>query len=305
MSSSIAFCFGSIPSRSQARWKRTFARATEARIFETFSSSCSMNGFGTRKRRWRSSPGHDAVAQEREHDLLRHVEPVRADLPALEVEEHLAARARGGRAIDSSYSSARLHQRVPLEVGERDAGAARAPLAGAARRARASCSARCAVESGCFVPVSRSASWRGSARKRRRAAANAFGVEAVERVVALGRADALPDASCVERPARAAEVAPARSTRAAPASMIRRAHAVHEDRELLHVLRAVREPLPRPVAGGAVAPPANATNGIPPTPPERRNSNASTESFTTAFSWTPLRSRSNGSPTRPGKASGE
>ena len=42
---------------SQARWNSTFARATEARIFETFSSSCSMKGFGTRKRRWRSSPG--------------------------------------------------------------------------------------------------------------------------------------------------------------------------------------------------------------------------------------------------------
>ena len=43
---------------------------------------------------------------------------------------------------------------------------------------------------------------------------------------------------------------------------------------------------------------------MPPTPPERRSSKASTESFTTARSWTPFRSRSNGSPTRPGKASG-
>ena len=70
-----------------------FARATIARIFEIFSSSCSSHGFGTRNSRCRSSPGHDAVAQQRQHHLLGHVEPLRADVPALVVEEHLVARA--------------------------------------------------------------------------------------------------------------------------------------------------------------------------------------------------------------------
>ncbi|OGO55868.1 MAG: hypothetical protein A2V85_11815 [Chloroflexi bacterium RBG_16_72_14] len=51
--------------------------------------------------------------------------------------------------------------------------------------------------------------------------------------------------------------------------------------------------------------PANAANGMPPTPPASRRSKASTESRTTARSRTPLRSRSNDSPTSPGNASGE
>ena len=36
---------------------------------------------------------HQAVAEQREHDLLRDVEPLGADLPALEVEQHFVARA--------------------------------------------------------------------------------------------------------------------------------------------------------------------------------------------------------------------
>jgi hypothetical protein len=80
-------------------------RATEARILAIFSSSCSRNGFAR----------HHAVAQQAQHHFLRHVEPVGADLPSLEVEQYLAAGAEHVRDR-LLVLEAGLHQRIPLEV---------------------------------------------------------------------------------------------------------------------------------------------------------------------------------------------
>jgi len=73
-------------------------------------------------------------------------------------------------------------------------------------------------------------------------------IEAVERVVAIGRADALPHR--IERRPRGRRRG---SPGAQPALLLDPcADASHEDREFLDVLRAVRETLPGAVARGTV-----------------------------------------------------
>ena len=170
-----------------------------------------------------------------------------------------------------------------------------AASAGAAASARSTCAARCVVESGCLVPVRRSASWRGFSRKRCRAAAKACGsspssasypstVQTLSQTAAFGDARRGGDRlrpHPVDPASRSARGRGRRTPRAPSRPSIRTRGAA------------------RFRSGPPHRAPANATNGMPPTPPESSNSNASTESLTTAFSCTPLRSRSNGSPTQP------
>jgi hypothetical protein len=74
----------------------------------------------------------DAAAEEGEDDLLREVEPLRADLAPLEVEEDLAARPEEVRDR-LLVLEARVDERVPLEVLEREPRAARAGRRGPER----------------------------------------------------------------------------------------------------------------------------------------------------------------------------
>ena len=205
--------------------------------------------------------GDDAVPQEGEHDPLRDVEPVRADLPSLEVEQHLAAGAEevGDRLL---VLEPRLHQRVPLEVGQGEAGAVGRALGGRAQGAVELLGAvggrvgvlRPGQPERLVARVLEEAPPRRGERLR---------LEAVEGVVALRRADALPD-GVLRRPCPrrhrgglAPESRPAirRGRARAELALLRDAgaDAVHEDRQLLDVLRAVGEALPRPEAGGALA----------------------------------------------------
>ena len=106
------------------------------------------------------------------------------------------------------------------------------------------------MESGCFVPVSRSSSCRGFSRNRRRAFANAVGSSAVECRIALGGAGAVPDRP--RSPSARVQV-PAQRRRVVPV-LDARADAVHEHREFLDVLRAIGEALPCSVTAGVVRP---------------------------------------------------
>ncbi len=187
----------------------------------------------------------EAVPQQGEDGLLRDVDPLGADLPALEVEEHLQHGPRRS-AIVSSYS-ARASTSGFHSRWVRTRWARSGVPSGAARSARASCSARWAVESGCFVPVRRRACGGGAEDAGPRLGERAR-VERVERVVAAFRTRALPDRRLGRRLAARRRRARARARRGFDPGP----HAVHEDRELGDVLRAVGEPLPRPVARRSV-----------------------------------------------------
>ena len=167
----------------------------DARIFEIFSSSCSSQGLGTRKSRWRSSPG--TTPWRSSASTIFSGTSSQSGLicrPSKSTSTSLQGPSRS--AIDLLVLEPGVHQRVPLEVVRATSARSAAP-AGAARSARSSCSARCAVESGCLVPVRRRTSGRGFSRKRRRAAANARGSRSVERRVALSGAGAFPDPSSI------------------------------------------------------------------------------------------------------------
>ena len=246
--SGSAFWTGVTPSFSQARWNRTFARATEPRIWTIFSSSCSMKGFGTRKRRWRSSPG-----------TIPWRRSARTTLSGRSSHSGLICRPSKSRrtslhgprrsAIVSSYSGPRLDERVPLEVLQREPSPGRARRRGAAWSALLELLGAVGRRVGVLRPGQAE---RLVARVREELLPRdreRLRVEAVEGVVAVGRADALPDG--VEGRRRGVPGRRRGGGARPEASLLRdpRADAVDEDRQLLHVLRAVREPLPRAVAG--------------------------------------------------------
>ncbi len=152
---------------------RELARATEARIFETFSSSCSSQGFGTRNRRCRSSPG--TMPWRRRARTTFSGTSSQSELIWRPSKSRRTSVQGPRRSVivssNSGHASTRgFHSRCSRTLSARSGSPAGSDAAD--WTARASCSRRCAVGSGCFVPVSRSVSRRGFSRNLRRAAAS-------------------------------------------------------------------------------------------------------------------------------------
>ena len=160
--------------------------------------------------------GDDAVPEEREDDLLRDVQPLRADLAPLVVEEDLGARPEevGDRLLELLPG---LDERIPFEVRQRAVARGRAPPA-----ARSGSPARAARPGAPSSPGASSPSG-GPARASRRGE----GTGAAPRQTRPGRArrERRSPLRCRRSPrprprpsARPRRPRPGRSSRAAPGS---------------------------------------------------------------------------------------
>src|SRR5450759_4741355 len=178
--------------------------------------------------------GDDAVPEQRENDFLGDLQPVGADLPALVVQEDLRARPeKGGNRLLELLT--RLDERVPLEVRQRAFRTVRCPFRRGAQGARELFGA---VLRGVRVLCPGQAQ-RLEARMLEEAAprrGEGRNVEGVERGVPGFRAHAEPD-GLLDRSLSLMRQRRARA-RMTP-TLDSGTHAVHEDRELAHVLRAL------------------------------------------------------------------
>ena len=197
---------------------------------------------------------HQAVAEQREHHFLRDIEPLGADLPALVVEQYFVARTE--QVPDALLVLlARFDQGVPLEVAE-DAAGLVAIGAGAgvdgASQLLGSMDAGIGVL-GAGEPRTVRPGWLLPVAACR---IEGVGVKTVERLVPVRRAHASPDrvldGGRRGLPASRERRGPRRRGARAQLALLRNAapHALDEHREFLHVLRPVRQALPRAVARG-------------------------------------------------------
>ena len=185
---------------------------------------------------------HDAVPQQRKHDLLGNVEPVGTDLPSLHVDQHFAA---GAQQVRDGFLvlEPRLHQRIPLEVSERDV-----RTVGRIGRRCPQCAIELLGAVGGRVRVLRARQPQVFVARMREKATPRLGefarVQPVEGVIAAIRAGALPHGILWRARLRR------RGRRGSKPALLldARPHALHEDGKLLDVLRAIGEPLPRAVA---------------------------------------------------------
>ena len=185
---------------------------------------------------------HDAVPEQREHDLLGNVEPVGTDLPSLHVDQHFAA---GAQQVRDGFLvlEPRLHQRVPLEVSESDV---RAVGRVGRRRPQRAIQLFGAVRSRVRVLGARQP--QGLVPRMHEKATPRLGeftrVQPVEGVITAIRAGALPHGVLRRAWLRG------RGCRGSKPALLLDAcpHALHEDGKLLDVLGAIGEALPRAVA---------------------------------------------------------
>ena len=245
-------------------------------------------------------PRHHAVAQEREEHLLGNLEPLGADLPALEVHQHFVAGAeqvRDGLLVLLPG----LDEGMPFEVAQGQPGPIRRVGGRCGQRPR---QLRRSVRR--RVGVLRAGEPRRLRPWRRRPLPPRGGeracVEPVERGIAGAGARARPD-DLLDRARVGGRRGSGRGTRAEPALALDAVpHPLDEHGQLANVLRAVREPLPRAEPIGIVPGERGERD------PADVGGQQELEGVHGRAHHRPLaeaeRVRSNASPIRPGKASG-